>query len=74
MQSHTLPSLSYTTYSMFQFRGSELVELQSSKPASIDDIVNVHAKAYVSGLEKVAYSIPLNSFHIIVYDNLKNTF
>lgn len=35
-----------------QFRGSEVVELQSSKPASIDDIVNVHAKAYVSGLEK----------------------
>lgn len=74
MHSHTFPSLSYITYSMFQFRGSEIIELKSSKPASIEDIVNVHAKAYVSGLEKVVYSIPLNSFHIIVYNDPKNSF
>lgn len=36
-----------------QFRGSEIIELQDFKPASLDDIANVHAKAYVAGLEKV---------------------
>ncbi|KAI5672347.1 hypothetical protein M9H77_12711 [Catharanthus roseus] len=35
-----------------KFRGSAVVELQSFKPASADDIASVHAKAYVSGLEK----------------------
>ena len=39
---------------MLQFRGSEVIELQSLRPASVDDIASVHAKAYVSGLEKVA--------------------
>lgn len=37
-----------------QFRGSEIIELQSFKPASVDDIASVHARNYVSGLEKVA--------------------
>ncbi|KAG6660659.1 hypothetical protein CIPAW_03G120300 [Carya illinoinensis] len=35
-----------------KFRGSEIIELQSFKPASVDDIASVHARAYVSGLEK----------------------
>ncbi|KAG6773453.1 hypothetical protein POTOM_020731 [Populus tomentosa] len=35
-----------------KFRGSEIIELQDFKPASLDDIANVHAKAYVAGLEK----------------------
>ncbi|KAJ6397829.1 hypothetical protein OIU77_018775 [Salix suchowensis] len=35
-----------------KFRGSEIIELQNFKPASVDDIANVHAKAYVAGLEK----------------------
>lgn len=36
-----------------QFRGSEIFELQNFRPATVDDIANVHAKAYVAGLEKV---------------------
>lgn len=35
-----------------KFRGSEVLELQNFKPASIDDIASVHSKAYVLGLEK----------------------
>lgn len=35
-----------------KFRGSEILELESFKPASVDDIATVHTKAYVSGLEK----------------------
>ncbi|XP_062148521.1 histone deacetylase 14, chloroplastic isoform X2 [Alnus glutinosa] len=35
-----------------KFRGSEIIELQNLKPASVDDIASVHARAYVSGLEK----------------------
>ncbi|GLT25112.1 hypothetical protein SLA2020_002640 [Shorea laevis] len=35
-----------------KFRGSEIFELKSFKPASVDDIASVHAEAYVSGLEK----------------------
>ncbi|KAG6775310.1 hypothetical protein POTOM_018754 [Populus tomentosa] len=35
-----------------KFRGSEIIELQDFKPASPDDIANVHSKAYVAGLEK----------------------
>ncbi|RYR66196.1 hypothetical protein Ahy_A03g012168 isoform A [Arachis hypogaea] len=35
-----------------QFRGSEVIELQNFEPASVDDIASVHARAYVSGLEK----------------------
>uniref|UniRef100_A0A6N2KWP6 Uncharacterized protein n=1 Tax=Salix viminalis TaxID=40686 RepID=A0A6N2KWP6_SALVM len=35
-----------------KFRGSEIIELQNFKPASVDDIANVHTKAYVAGLEK----------------------
>ncbi|XP_031387437.1 histone deacetylase 14 [Punica granatum] len=35
-----------------KFRGSEILELQNAKPASLDDIISVHAKAYVTGLEK----------------------
>ncbi|WJX53729.1 Histone deacetylase 14, chloroplastic [Trifolium repens] len=36
-----------------KFRGSEVIELQHFEPASTDDIASVHARAYVSGLEKV---------------------
>ncbi|KAK8472653.1 hypothetical protein PHAVU_002G273200 [Phaseolus vulgaris] len=36
-----------------KFRGSELIELQHFEPASVDDIASVHARAYVTGLEKV---------------------
>lgn len=43
---------------MSQFRGSEIIELQNFKPASVDDVASVHARAYVSGLEKVAYNFP----------------
>ncbi|XP_010270352.1 PREDICTED: histone deacetylase 14 [Nelumbo nucifera] len=35
-----------------KYRGSEVFELQNFRPASVDDIANVHARAYVSGLEK----------------------
>ncbi|XP_057747768.1 histone deacetylase 14, chloroplastic isoform X1 [Arachis stenosperma] len=35
-----------------KFRGSEVIELQTFEPASVDDIASVHARAYVSGLEK----------------------
>ncbi|PNX88892.1 histone deacetylase 14-like protein, partial [Trifolium pratense] len=38
---------------MIQFRGSEVIELQHFEPASTDDIASVHARSYVSGLEKV---------------------
>ncbi|KAH1030156.1 hypothetical protein J1N35_046019, partial [Gossypium stocksii] len=34
------------------FRGSDILELQNFNLASVDDIASVHAKAYVSGLEK----------------------
>ncbi|CBI37522.3 hypothetical protein VitviT2T_005957 [Vitis vinifera] len=34
------------------FRGSEILELHSFSPASVEDIASVHTKAYVSGLEK----------------------
>jgi len=40
---------------MIQFRGSELIELQHFEPASVDDIASVHARAYVTGLEKVIF-------------------
>ena len=40
---------------MIQFRGPEVIELQHFEPASVDDIASVHARAYVSGLEKVIY-------------------
>ncbi|XP_059649709.1 histone deacetylase 14, chloroplastic isoform X2 [Cornus florida] len=33
-------------------RGSKIIELQNFGPASINDIASVHARAYVSGLEK----------------------
>nr|GMD53602.1 histone deacetylase 14 [Ipomoea batatas] len=33
-------------------RGSDIIELQTFRPATIDDITSVHARAYVSGLEK----------------------
>ncbi|KAJ7945227.1 Histone deacetylase [Quillaja saponaria] len=36
-----------------EFHGSEIIELQNFSPASADDIATVHARAYVSGLEKV---------------------
>lgn len=34
------------------YRGSEIFELQNFRPASVNDIANVHSRAYVSGLEK----------------------
>lgn len=40
---------------VFQFRGSEILELANFKNATIEDIANVHEKAYVLGLEKVIY-------------------
>lgn len=43
----------------FQFRGSEILELHSFSPASVEDIASVHTKAYVSGLEKVASYLPI---------------
>nr|CAD1824597.1 unnamed protein product [Ananas comosus var. bracteatus] len=35
-----------------KYRGSEVLEVQSFQPASIDDIARVHSRAYVTGLEK----------------------
>lgn len=40
---------------VFQFRGSEILELANFKTATIEDIASVHEKAYVLGLEKVIY-------------------
>lgn len=48
---------------MSQFRGSEIFELRNFRPASIDDIATVHAKAYVSGLEKVISP----SFFLVIF-------
>lgn len=45
---------------MSQFRGSEIIELKNFSPASVDDIASVHARAYVSGLEKVDGYFPLS--------------
>lgn len=41
--------------SEFQFRGLEIIELNDVKPASVDDIVRVHSRSYVTGLEKVIF-------------------
>lgn len=35
-----------------KYRSSEVLEAQNFRPASIDDIASVHARAYVAGLEK----------------------
>ncbi|XP_068649094.1 histone deacetylase 14, chloroplastic [Aristolochia californica] len=35
-----------------KFRGSEVTELQNISPATVDDIANVHSRAYIKGLEK----------------------
>ncbi|PSS26619.1 Histone deacetylase, partial [Actinidia chinensis var. chinensis] len=35
-----------------KFRGSQIVELRNFRPASVDDVASVHARAYVLGLEK----------------------
>ncbi|XP_038882550.1 histone deacetylase 14 isoform X2 [Benincasa hispida] len=35
-----------------KFQGTNVFELQNYKPASVDDIVSVHSKSYVAGLEK----------------------
>ncbi|KAK1300546.1 Histone deacetylase 14 [Acorus calamus] len=45
---NALEELELTT----KYRGSQVIGLQDFKPASIDDIGRVHARAYVSGLEK----------------------
>lgn len=52
--------LTFHTVPIFQFRASDVIELQSFKPASVNDIASVHAKAYVSGLEKVAIHVAFN--------------
>ncbi|RVW86897.1 hypothetical protein CK203_036058 [Vitis vinifera] len=46
----------------FQFRGSEILELHSFSPASVEDIASVHTKAYVSGLEKATLIKHVSSF------------
>ncbi|KAF8404344.1 hypothetical protein HHK36_009227 [Tetracentron sinense] len=43
-------------------RGSEVIELQNFSPASVDDIASVHARAYVSGLEKDSH--PESNFRV----------
>uniref|UniRef100_A0A9I9CTD2 Histone deacetylase domain-containing protein n=1 Tax=Cucumis melo TaxID=3656 RepID=A0A9I9CTD2_CUCME len=35
-----------------KFLGSNIIQLENYKPASVDDIVSVHSKSYVAGLEK----------------------
>jgi HKD family nuclease len=35
-----------------KFRGSQILELANFKTATVEDIANVHDKAYVFGLEK----------------------
>ncbi|XP_055959596.1 histone deacetylase 14, chloroplastic isoform X2 [Mercurialis annua] len=43
-----------------KFRSPEIIELQHFKPASADDVASVHAKAYVSGLEKNQSSLAMD--------------
>ncbi|KAF3786569.1 Histone deacetylase 14 [Nymphaea thermarum] len=38
-----------------KYRSSDVVEIQDWRPASLDNIANVHSKAYVNGLEKVMH-------------------
>lgn len=52
---------------IFQFRGFEVIELESWKSASVEDVASVHAKAYVSGLEKVGLC---STIHLIYISNL----
>ncbi|KAJ8765391.1 hypothetical protein K2173_012088 [Erythroxylum novogranatense] len=35
-----------------KFRGTEIIELDHFKPASVDDVASVHSKNYVAGLQK----------------------
>ncbi|RWR92791.1 histone deacetylase 14 [Cinnamomum micranthum f. kanehirae] len=35
-----------------KYRGSEVIEIQNFRPASVEDIASVHSRAYVIGLEK----------------------
>lgn len=35
-----------------KFRGSEIIQLQNFRSASVEDVTGVHSRAYVSGLEK----------------------
>lgn len=58
---------------VFQFRGSEILELANFKNATIEDIANVHEKAYVLGLEKVIYFphvILLLSIYLLTIKNV----
>ena len=41
-------------FNVLQFLGSNVIQLENYKPASVDDIVSVHSKSYVAGLEKVS--------------------
>ncbi|GJT33618.1 histone deacetylase 14 [Tanacetum coccineum] len=36
-----------------KFRGSEIIQLQNFRTATVEDIMSVHSKSYVFGLEKV---------------------
>lgn len=36
-----------------QFRGSEIIQLEDFRIATVEDIASVHSKSYVIGLEKV---------------------
>lgn len=64
---------------MSQFRGSEIIELKNFSPASVDDIASVHARAYVSGLEKVDRYFPLSfpfsvmPFHVLIICESRNS-
>ena len=37
----------------FQYRGSQVLEIQNFNPTSLDDVARVHSRSYITGLEKV---------------------
>ncbi|KAI3812428.1 hypothetical protein L1987_17136 [Smallanthus sonchifolius] len=37
-----------------KIRGSEIIQLQDFRTATVEDIASVHSRSYVFGLEKVA--------------------
>ncbi|KAG0494371.1 hypothetical protein HPP92_005365 [Vanilla planifolia] len=51
LPSHVISGEQYISEETYH-RGSEVLEIQNFQPASVEDIVRVHAKAYVVGLEK----------------------
>jgi len=38
-----------------QFRGSEIIQLEDFRTATVEDIASVHSRSYVFGLEKVVH-------------------